>query len=157
MEIMGKPTLNPFIFYTGKISGYVVWLAMLLSLLRINFIEKFSYGYNDYVSFVLLIPGLILIAISLINLGSSVRFGLPVKMTKFKTNGLYKISRNPMYLGFALITIASMIYMLNLIVIVLGIYSLTIYHLIVLAEEKFLEKRFGSEYSNYLKKVRRYL
>ena len=154
---MGKPTLNPFIFYTGKISGYIVWLAMFFSLLKFNFLEKISLGYNDYISYVLLIPGLILIGISLINLGSSIRFGLPIKMTKFKTNGLYKISRNPMYLGFDLIIIASMIYMLNLVVIALGIYCIIIYHFIILAEEKFLEKRFGLEYSNYLKKVRRYL
>jgi protein-S-isoprenylcysteine O-methyltransferase Ste14 len=83
--------------------------------------------------------------------------GLPTEKTILKTNGIYRFSRNPMYFGFNLLTIASMLYWININVIILGIYSIIIYHLIILGEEKFLEERFGDEYFSYKKIVRRYI
>ncbi len=157
INLIGKAPINPILFYSGKISGYITWILLILLLLRINVIDKISFGYNDYLSYIFLIIGLTLIIISLFNLGRSTRFGLPIETTKLKTNGLYKISRNPMYLGLNSLTISSMIYSLNIWVLLLGIYSLIIYHLIIKSEEIFLENRFGLEYTNYKKKVRRYL
>ena len=157
MDIVGKTTINPILFYTGKISGYITWIILLLLMLGIDLIKRLSFGYNDYISYVILLIGLVFVIFSSINLGSSTRLGLPYENTVFKTNGLYTISRNPMYLGFNLITISSLIYTLNLWVMILGIYSIIIYHLIILGEEKFLEKRFGKEYANYKEKIRRYL
>jgi len=101
--------------------------------------------------------GLIFTIISLINLGKSTRLGLPSNDTKLKTNGLYKYSRNPMYVGFDLITISAMIYILHWLIIILGVYSMITYHLIIKGEEKFMIKRFGEEYKNYQLRVRRYL
>jgi protein-S-isoprenylcysteine O-methyltransferase Ste14 len=94
---------------------------------------------------------------SSINLGSSVRLGLPNTKTVLKQSGVYKISRNPMYLGFNAVTLASMIYVSNWIVIILGVYSIIIYHYIILGEEKFLTDRFGEEYSSFKRNVHRYL
>jgi protein-S-isoprenylcysteine O-methyltransferase Ste14 len=38
-----------------------------------------------------------------------------------------------------------------------GIYSIVVYHLIIIGEEKFLEKAFREAYLEYKKKVRRYI
>jgi len=103
------------------------------------------------------IAGLGLSVLSLINLGSSTRLGLPSEITTFKTNGLYKYSRNPMYVGFNFLTIASMLYVWHIIILFLGLYSIIIYHFIILGEERFMESRFGEEYINYKQKVRRYI
>ena len=157
MDLIGKTTINPVLFYSGKFSGYITWIALFLLILKINLVDRISFVYNDYISYAILIIGLIFIVFSLINLGSSTRLGLPSENTVFKTNGLYKISRNPMYLGFNLLTISSMIYTLNLWIVLLGIYSIIIYHLIILGEERFLENRLGVEYTNYKKKIRRYV
>ena len=157
MELIGKTTINPIIFYTGKISGYITWIIMVLMLFEINLIERKLFFYNNYVSIILLFVGLLLTVISLINLGKSIRLGLPTDDTKLKTNGIYKISRNPMYVGFDLITIASIVFTLNWLVIILGIYSLITYHLIIKGEEAFMLKRFSNEYEEYQLKVRRYL
>jgi protein-S-isoprenylcysteine O-methyltransferase Ste14 len=62
-----------------------------------------------------------------------------------------------MYLGFNLLTISSIIYMLNPIVSLFGIYSIIIYHFIIIGEERFLETRFGTAYLDFKKRVRRYL
>ena len=157
MDLIGKATINPILFYSGKISGYITWIILFLLIFKIYLIDSNSFVYNEYISYVILLTGLILIVFSMINLGRSTRLGLPSENTVFKTNGLYKMSRNPMYLGFNLMTISSMIYSLNIWIIILGIYSIIVYHQIILGEEKFLEDRFGIEYSNYKKKTRRYL
>jgi protein-S-isoprenylcysteine O-methyltransferase Ste14 len=112
---------------------------------------------HKYIALVLLLTGLFFTSISLINLGKSIRLGLPSNNTELKTNGIYKYSRNPMYVGFNLITIAAIIYTLHWLIIIAGLYSLFTYHLIIRGEEKFLITRFGDAYKKYQAKVRRYL
>lgn len=155
MEIIGKSTLHPLVFYTGKIAGYFTWVYMFLSV--INIFDKITLCCNRTIAFILLFIGLVFVMLSLFNLGKSTRFGLPTNDTVFTTKGLYKISRNPMYVGIILLTIAPIIYTLNIFIILLGIYSIIVYHFIILKEEEFLENRFGKAYTDYKKKVRRYL
>ena len=109
------------------------------------------------VSLVFLSIGLMFTALSLVNLGRSTRLGLPSEDTVLKTEGIYRFSRNPMYLGFNLITLASIVYGINVITAVMGLYSIIIYHFIILGEEGFLVKRFGNDYIKYKRNVRRYI
>lgn len=85
----------------------------------------------------------------MINLGKSTRLGLPSEQTNFKTKGLYKFSRNPMYVCFKSITFSSIIYTFNIWIVSLGIYSVIVYHLIILGEEQFLENWFNNEFISY--------
>ena len=62
-----------------------------------------------------------------------------------------------MYLGFDLLTLASIIFHINIVIALMGIYSLLIYHTIILGEEKYLERTFGEEYIKYKAQTRRYL
>jgi protein-S-isoprenylcysteine O-methyltransferase Ste14 len=157
MDLIGKTTINPFLFYSGKTAGYFTWIVMLLMFFKINLVYRISSSYTEYFSYAALVTGLIFVVFSLIHLGRSTRLGLPSENTVFKKNGLYRICRNPMYLGFNLLTISSITYTLNIWIILPGIYSIVIYHLIILGEEKFLENRFGQDYINYKRRVRRYL
>jgi protein-S-isoprenylcysteine O-methyltransferase Ste14 len=100
--------------------------------------------------------GLLLSAISLINLGASTRLGLPASQTSFKTHGIYRFSRNPMYLGFDLLTLGAIACNPHVVIAVMGLYSMIVYHLIILGEEKFLRQRFGDTYAEYADRVRRY-
>ena len=157
MELIGRTTINPFLFYSGKLAGYITWIILLLLLNNINVIEVYTLVYNKYIAFITLALGLITFIISLMYLGSSTRLGLPTDNTELKTNGIYRLSRNPMYLGFNLLTISSIIYTLNIVIIILGIYSIIIYHLIILGEEKYLSARFGDAFKMYKETVRRYI
>ena len=155
LNIVGSTTINPILFYSGKISGYVIWVILISSIFTANNIGKLS--PVEITAVILLSIGLIFIIVSLINLGRSTRLGIPNEHTEFKTRGLYTISRNPMYLGFDMLSIAAILFVHSWTVAVLGLYSLFIYHIIILAEEKYLTNRFTEKYLEYKKAVRRYL
>ena len=157
MELIGKATINPFLFYTGKFSGYYTWIVFILLIMKINIVDKHSFIICEKLSLLFFIIALIFIIYSFLNLGKSVRLGLPKENTNLKINGIFRISRNPMYLGFNLLTISSILYSLNIVTLILGIYCIIIYHFIILGEEQFLLKRFGLEFINYKKRTRRYI
>ena len=157
MELIGKAPINPILFYSGKISGYITWIILFLLLFGFEIFDNPVKNNITYISFLFIIVGSIFILSSLISLGHSIRLGIPIEDTVLKIKEMYKISRNPMYVGFNSLTISSMLFTQNILIAVLGIYSIYIYHLIIIAEEQFLEKRFGNEYDNYKRSTRRYL
>lgn len=156
MNILGKTTIHPFFFYTGKIIGYIIWALFILAVCNIYVFSLQQVLVLKLFAQCLSVLGLLITILSLINLGSAVRLGLPTEKTTLKSSGLYRFSRNPMYLGFNLILIAAIVYLGNAWVALAGAYSLSVYHFIILGEEKFLKQRFGKQYISYMKKVRRY-
>ncbi len=157
MEILGKTPVNPVLFYTGKIGGYIAWGLAITEAIN-NGAKEWLYGpIPKYTVIVMAIVGIIFLAVSSMYLGKNVRMGIPLKETKLITDGIYKISRNPMYVGLNLITLSSAAFTLNIIVIILCVYSVGVYHLIILSEEVFLKDRFGGDYYDYIKRVRRYI
>ncbi len=152
---LGKPAINPVLFYSGKISGYIVWVLLLMSLFSTNDLQQIH--LQQWIAVGILGLGLVLTFISLLNLGNSTRLGLPKEATQFITKGLYGISRNPMYIGFNMFTLSAILFIANIFVLILGIYSIIIYHFIIKGEEAFLENRFKEAYQKYKKKVHRYI
>ena len=157
MKIIGRTTINPLIFYSGKVCGYITWIILLGNLLNTIPCKGIQNIFLRIFSIFFTAIGLIIVIISLVNLGKSTRLGLPTEKTTLKTTGIYRFSRNPMYFGFNLLTIASMVYCINIFLLLIGIYSIVTYHLIIIGEEKFLEERFGDEYFSYKNRVRRYI
>jgi protein-S-isoprenylcysteine O-methyltransferase Ste14 len=90
-------------------------------------------------------------------MGDSFRLGTPKENTSLRTDGLFRISRNPMYVGMYATMTASALYTLNPIVILLGVFVIAIHHTIVIAEEKHMQKVFGQEYLDYFHRVRQYI
>ena len=78
--------------------------------------------------------------------------------TVLATGGLYKFSRNPIYLGFAITYLGLAIAMDSPIALGLLIPCLIVIDRFVIArEERYLSARFGAEYDAYRQKVRRWL
>jgi len=74
------------------------------------------------------------------------------------TNGLYRISRNPMYLGFILILIGIAIMMRSLTPFaIIPVFLVAIEKRFVAIEERMLAEKFGMQYTDYTRKTRRWL
>ena len=157
MNLIGSTPINPLIFYTGKISGYGLWIVLGTEWLRITRIGIDTYPPHRNAAAVIFAAGIFLVLMSLLHLGKSTRLGIPSENTELKTGGIYRITRNPMYLGFNLLTVSSMLLTGHVAVILLGIYSIAVYHFIIRGEERFLEERFGDAFREYRKRVRRYI
>lgn len=157
MDLVGRPSINPVFFYTGKFAGYLVWCSWLLSATNTVDFTYWTVPLLQQLSRITFGLGAVVLMVSLVNLGKSTRLGLPKDDTKLETHGIYRFSRNPMYVAFHLFTISAVLYTLNFFVTILGIYSVVVYHYIIKAEEQFLKKRFGQPYDNYRLEVRRYL
>ncbi len=72
--------------------------------------------------------------------------------------GPYRYSRNPIYLSMTLLQIGIGIWADNVWILVMLIPALCTMHYGVIArEEKYLEKKFGDEYMNYKRSVRRWI
>jgi protein-S-isoprenylcysteine O-methyltransferase Ste14 len=157
MKAIGKTTINPFIFYTGKICGYVLWIVLAGYILGVIPPLGIQFLPMQIFSWILVGIALIVITMSFVYLGNSVRLGLPTEETTLRVQGIYRYSRNPMYVGFNLLTIACMVYSINIVTLLMGICCLLTYHGIILGEEKFLQMRFGEEYTKYSMRVGRYI
>ncbi|MFA5862769.1 MAG: isoprenylcysteine carboxylmethyltransferase family protein, partial [Candidatus Thermoplasmatota archaeon] len=78
--------------------------------------------------------------------------------TKIVSHGVYARTRNPIYVGFALITagvafLADSLWALAAVPIGLAL----IHAFVVVREERYLERKFGEEYLAYKRLVRRWL
>jgi protein-S-isoprenylcysteine O-methyltransferase Ste14 len=157
MEIVGRATIHPVAFYSGKGAGYLAWALLGLNYAGIDLTPGLEPAGLVRVSYALLGVATVFIASSLVSLGGSTRLGLPSGPTELKTGGIYRVSRNPMYVGFDALTLAAMLGLGHPLVLVLGAYSILVYHLIIVREERFLAATFGAPYAEYGRRVRRYL
>ena len=81
----------------------------------------------------------------------------PRKRRSLKTGGIFRFSRNPIYLGLNTTFLASALYTLNPVVLLTGVGLAVVHHRIILAEEECLRGMFGKEYEDYCGRIGRYL
>jgi len=84
---------------------------------------------------------------------------IPIKpASSLQTTGIYRISRNPMYVGLALIYLGIACLAGNWWNIILfPILILIMQQYVIRSEEKYLELEFGAGYLEYKRTVRRWL
>lgn len=82
----------------------------------------------------------------------------PEQATQLVTAGIYRFSRNPMYVGFFLWLAACAVAIGALInLLLLPVFIVLVNRLYITPEEQALEALFGDQFSRYKKKVRRWL
>jgi protein-S-isoprenylcysteine O-methyltransferase Ste14 len=108
-------------------------------------------------SIALFAVGFTLVVVSLVQLGQSEAIGIPERETDLKTRGLYRFSRDSVYVGGFLMCAGACLYSLHIINLLLFAIALTVHLQIVKKEEEFLEKRFGQEWLHYKRRVPRYV
>jgi protein-S-isoprenylcysteine O-methyltransferase Ste14 len=78
--------------------------------------------------------------------------------TTLVTTGPFAFTRNPMYVSLAILTIAFALFLNTWWVVLLLIpVLLVVQQFVIVPEERYLRRRFGSEYEAYARRVRRWL
>ena len=153
----GVTPINKNLFLLSKVAMMIPWAAMILQVFGVNISPLDAPAPLRWLSLALWASGFGLLLAGRIGLGSSFRVGCPESETALRTQGLYRYSRNPMYFGIYVTCLASTLYTLNPLVLVIGAGVASVHHRIVLAEEECLRKLLGREYDEYCRRVRRYL
>ena len=117
--------------------------------------------HQNIISFILLFIGAIILINPIFKFIKSRTTINPInfkKVNKLITSGIYKYSRNPMYLGLLVIVISTTIFYLNIFSITTPIiFYFWINKFQIKREEIFLTEKYGKEYLLYMTKTRRWI
>jgi protein-S-isoprenylcysteine O-methyltransferase Ste14 len=83
---------------------------------------------------------------------------VPQQTSSLVIRGIYRFSRNPMYLEFLLLLIAVACYVINAAAFaLLPLFVWYMNRFQIAPEERYLLQKFGADYRAYIKQVRRWL
>ncbi|PKO07765.1 MAG: hypothetical protein CVU40_18935 [Chloroflexi bacterium HGW-Chloroflexi-2] len=158
VETVGCIGINKILFFLGKVSLFASFVLIHVQL-RSGKLSLFS---NNDVFFWICVAfigiGVMFFTLAVFKLGTfSLRVGLSQANTALRTNGIYRLSRNPMLLGLYMMALGSAVYVQNPINWILVIIALAVHHKIILVEEAFMESRFGEQWIDYRNQVPRYI
>ena len=101
---------------------------------------------------------LLLIALSLLSFGRSFRVGIDSEQPgALVTSGIFGITRNPMYVAFALLLLGELLIHPDVFFLAYLVGGGWLFPRQVLREEAYLRERYGEAYRHYCERVRRYL
>lgn len=123
-------------------------IAIFLYLFFLKVIIDSSWLF--YVGIICYLLGLLLCTISIKD------FAKPSN-EEMNDNGIYRFSRNPMYVAYFIIFIGCVFLTRSWILLgIVAVFQISA-HWIIFAEERWCAEKFGEAYKQYMKKVRRYI
>ena len=147
-----KRTVIPPVYFVSA-------LALMAALHFLAPLERFIEAPYSYLGLGLLLGGVVMAATALRTFSKA---GTPVlpfqRSTALVTNGVYRFTRNPMYLGLALM-LAGVALLFGTLTPLLPIpvFVWIIQSNFIRGEERFLEEIFGDQYLSYKRRVRRWI
>jgi protein-S-isoprenylcysteine O-methyltransferase Ste14 len=157
-ELFGQPTINLSVQLLGKILILLPNCFLLFESLGFNLSWLEVPDFLRWIGIFIFFEGVLFLCFSLIHLGRYTKMGLPKNdVIQLRTTGIYKLSRNPMYLGLIIVAIASVMMVPNPFNLVFAVAGILIHHKIIINEEKFLTERFEQQYLDYKQSTNRYL
>lgn len=153
LPILNVPLPPPVV---GAVAGGAIWLCHL-------FLPWLSIGFHGQTVLAGCLAG-IGVAIEAVGVAAFVRSRTtvnplhPDRASTLVTSGLYRISRNPMYLGMACLLAAWCLYLGTLpgLIVIAG-FVVVIENYQIRPEEDALERVFGDDYKAYRSRVRRWI
>ncbi|HEX5057020.1 MAG TPA: isoprenylcysteine carboxylmethyltransferase family protein [Gammaproteobacteria bacterium] len=145
-----------------KILPPVYLLLTLASMAALHYAAPLMHLIPPFVSWIGLIFIIAGVAIAATAAFSFKRAGTPIipfePSTALVTGGLFRYTRNPMYLGMvSLLTGAGLLFGTLSVWLPVAVFVSIIRNNFILGEERFLEEIFGQQYINYKNKVGRWL
>lgn len=111
---------------------------------------KYTLAWLFYTGVAVYIAGLLLLIVSVVNFAAPAENGI-------SQNGLYRFSRNPMYLAYFVFFIGCDLMAQSLLLLAFILLFQITAHWIILSEERWCIENFGETYLQYMEKVRRYI
>ena len=131
-------------YFIYQLSNIGMFLYLLFLTVKVDFSWEFYLGSICYLG------GLLLCAIAIVNFSSPNSRGL-------STTGVYKFSRNPMYIAYFVCFMGMALLTHSLVLSVFVLIFQISAHWIILSEERWCLEKFGESYRQYMKNVRRYI
>lgn len=140
----------------------LIYLMFMLVAYVLNFIHPMGLGLSFWLNSSGVVVTLLGLAMVAMVSRSFRRAETPIQpwkpTTKMVFTGVYAYSRNPAYVGFCFVLVGLGIALNSLWVFLSFVPSaILVYHVAIRKEEAYLEEKFGEEYLQYKRKVRRWL
>lgn len=153
---MGKGNKPKKVLHIEKIMGLATILTIIAGICSIFAVKDFPIVQVRIVGVMLGILAIIFFASATITMKNSWRVGIPEEKTVLVTNGIYKWSRNPAFVGFDLLYLSICLLFFNIPLLIISIWAAVMLHLQVLQEEEHMKKMFEEDYINYMNHTFRY-
>lgn len=131
-------------YYIYQISNTLIFLYLFFLQIKVDLTWQFYLGMICY------LMGLGLCAASVASFASPDKSGLNV-------NGIYRFSRNPMYVAYFICFMGMSLLTQSVVLFGVILVFQASAHWIILAEERECREKFGEDYIEYMKRVRRYI
>jgi protein-S-isoprenylcysteine O-methyltransferase Ste14 len=155
--LLGRPPVQPLAYVLGKSSLIAAVLFLLVDSLGVDLEPFASPPVLRWTALGIFLAGVLLASAALATLGARTAMGVSACTDALQTGGIYRVSRNPMYLGLYLVCAGGCLFTLNPAAVILTLAGIAVHHRIILGEERFLKGRFGDDWDRYAARVRRYL
>jgi len=155
---MNKPLSHPDVHFPPPVL-FVALIGAGWGLQKLIMLPAFLIPGHKMLGFEFIVAGLAIILWSSLEFRRHKTTILPHKASSaIISSGPFKYSRNPIYFAFAMIQLGAAIVLANLWILILLVPALIIMEKFVIErEEAFLGQEFGQPYSDYKKKVRRWI
>lgn len=138
-----------------KLATYSIVIVEVVSIVMNFRMWKSSYAWLGIGVAAL---GVLVFIVAMVTMRDSWRAGIPEKdKTELVTTKIYRISRNPAFLGFDVMYLGMLIAFFNYLHLIFAFYAIIMLHLQILQEEKYLTEVFGEIYTEYKKHTGRYI
>lgn len=155
---MAKGGKKGRLFYVELILKISTYSIVAVEVLSVMFTQSLLGLISKLFGVIFCIVGDVIFGMAVYTMRDSWRAGIPSEdKTNIVKEGIYKYSRNPAFLGFDFLYVGILLMYFNWVLLFFTVLAMTMLHLQILEEEKFLPTVFGDEYLEYKKETKRYL
>lgn len=153
---MGIGNKSKKVLVIERIMSVATVLTCIISVCSIFCVKRYMISELRIVGIALGIIAVIFFASATITMKTSWRVGIPEEKTTLVTDGIYKWSRNPAFVGFDLLYCSICLMFFNLPLVIVSVWAAVMLHLQILQEEEHMHNMFGDVYDKYKNHTLRY-
>lgn len=154
-DFIGRMFRLLFVLVVGVVLAYSFWPEVYRYTVPIESLDR---AWLRWSGVALLILSLVWTESAQAQMGSSWRIGIDLEhRTPLVRSGIFKLSRNPIFLGMMLTLLGLFLVIPNALTLLSLVMGVVLIQIQVRLEEEFLAQAHGEEYERYKRDVRRWL